>query len=172
MRRNVLGIASVFLVLILGACNLPSSAPPANNDNVSPVLLDTSTPTAAVTVADTLTFTSVPVAVSTDTATPVPTPQDPLVVRATLCWQGPGPVYEVVSALKKDERVKLLGRGSIAGWYVVENPTYHDPCWVAERDLQVDAGTDFTNLKIFTPPPTATPTKPPPTSTPTPVPSP
>lgn len=156
MKKNILGIASILIVLVFGACNLPGVA--------LPVPTETSTPTAAL-FADTATPTLAPVVLSTDTASPTPTPQDPLVLRATLCWEGPGPKYEVVSALNQNERVKLLGRGSISGWFVVDNPIYHDPCWVAEGDLQIDAGTDLTNLTIFTPPPTATPTQP--TATPT-----
>jgi uncharacterized protein YgiM (DUF1202 family) len=84
-----------------------------------------------------------------------------------LCWQGPGPKYEVVSALTKGSRVKLLGQGSISGWYIVRNPIYHDPCWVQQTDLQIEPGTDLLSLQIFNPPPTYTPTQPPPTSTPT-----
>lgn len=166
MKNRIFGAALVFLSLALGACNLPSGAPVTEAPSV---LADTSTPTAALFV-ETSTSTPEAVVVSTDTASPVPPPQDPLVLRATLCWQGPGPIYDVVSALKQNERVKLLGRGSISGWFVIENPIYKDPCWVAEGELQIDAGTDLTNLKIFNPPPTATPTKPP-TYTPTPVPT-
>ena len=156
MKKNILGTVSILMVLVFGACNLPGVA--------LSVPTETATPTAAL-FADTATPTFAPVVLSTDTASPVPTPQDPLVLRATLCWQGPGPKYEVVSALNQNGRVKLLGRGSISGWFVVDNPIYHDPCWVAEGDLQIDAGTDLTNLKIFNPPPTVTPTKPPATAT-------
>jgi hypothetical protein len=162
MKKNVFGIAVTLAALVLGACNLPSGAPPAE------VLEASATPTVALGVVDTAMPTLTPEAVilPTDTASLTPTPQDPLVLRATLCWQGPGPKFDVVSALNQNERVKLLGRGSISGWFVVDNPTYHDPCWVAEGDLQIEAGTDLSNLKIFTPPPTATPT-PPPTPVPT-----
>jgi hypothetical protein len=72
----------------------------------------------------------------------------------------------VVSSLDQGERVKLLGQGSIPGWYIVENPTYHDLCWVAATDLQVDASTDLASLKIYNPP------VPKPTKTPKPTPTP
>ena len=161
MKKNIFAIVSILMVLGLGACNLPSSVPPVSSY--------TSSPTAAL-FADTATATIAPVVLLTATASPVPAPQDPLVLRATLCWVGPGPKYEVVSALNQNIRVKLLGRGSISGWFVVDNPTYHDPCWVAEGDLQIDAGTDLINIKTFTPPPLPTPTKPPATPTPSPIP--
>jgi hypothetical protein len=164
MKKNVLEIVFALAVLILGACNLPSGSPPVVTETPTQI------PAAAIVLfTDTSTPTLEPVVLSTDTASPVPPPQDPLVVRATLCWQGPGSTYDVVSALNQNERVKLLGRGSLSGWFVVENPTYHDPCWVAEGDLQVDAGTDLSTLRIYNPPPTATPTRPPATPTPTPV---
>jgi hypothetical protein len=158
MKKRIFGLISILIVLVLGACNLPSGAP-VTEDPSAPT--QTLTPTIELFI-ETATATVTP----TDTALPVSTPQDPLVLRATLCWQGPGPVYDVVSALKQNERVKLLGRGSISGWFVVENPIYRDLCWVAEGDLQIDTGTDLTNIRTFTPPPTATPTKVP-TATPT-----
>src|SRR5687767_4469293 len=153
MRKSLLGIFPILLILVQLACNLPSSTS-----------LQTSTPTAASSVS---TETATPTAVSAEpaTITPTPTPQDPLVLRATLCWFGPGPKYLTVSALKVNERVKLLGRGSISGWYIVENPIYHDPCWVQESELQIEPGTDLASLRIFNPPPTPTYTKPPPTAT-------
>ena len=172
MKKNVPIIMFLMIVMVQAACNLPSGAPPDGSGGEEQPTPTFTLPAAesGVVFTDTPTATPVPAIVSTDTASPTPLPQDPLVVRATLCWQGPGGVYEVVSALKANERVKLLGRGSISGWYVVDNPIYHDPCWVAAGDLQIDAGTDLAGLKIINPPPTATPTKPP-TYTPTPVPT-
>ncbi len=153
MRRSLLGIVPTLLIVVQLACNLPSGA-----------ATHTSTPTAA-SPAGTETATATLVPVDIGSATPIPTPQNPLVLRATLCWIGPGPQYPTVSALKQNERVKLLGRGSISGWYIVENPIYHDPCWVQEAELQIEPGTDLASLRIFNPPPTSTPTKPPPTPT-------
>jgi hypothetical protein len=157
MNNLILRIIPALLTLFLAifACNLPQPSESLSAD-------ETSTPTFAVLVSDTDT------ALPTDTASavPVPTPQDPLVVRAALCWWGPGPVYEVISSLKENDRVKLVGRGSIPGWLLVENPIYHVPCWVEETYLKIDLGTDLSTLQIFTPPPTPTPS-PVPTKTPT-----
>jgi hypothetical protein len=105
--------------------------------------------------------------------TPLPsataTPGDPLVLRATLCWVGPGTQYEVVSALKEGERVPLLGKGSIPDWWIVKNPIYRDPCWAQASDLQVDPGVNLEALQVYYPPPTPTYT---PTETFTPSPTP
>jgi hypothetical protein len=85
---------------------------------------------------------------------------NPLVLETILCWEGPGAKFEVVSALKKDERVELIGRASIAGWWIVDNPIYHDPCWAQAEYLQIESGFNTSALPVYTPPPT-------PTSTPT-----
>jgi hypothetical protein len=85
-----------------------------------------------------------------------------------LCWAGPGAIYEVVSAVKKDTRLVLLGRSTDGAYWVVVNPIYRDPCWVNNGDLMLDPGIQITGLKVFTPPPTYTPL--PPTSTHTPTP--
>ena len=158
------GILSILIAIML-ACNLPGRNLPISS-LIEPTTASIAIPTIGL-IADTPSLATIaPVPLSTDTASPTPTPQNPLVIRATLCSEGPGSKYEVVSALNLNERVKLLGRGSVTGWLIVENPTYHDPCWVAETALQIDPGIDLTNLKIFNPPPPSTPTKPPPTPTP------
>jgi hypothetical protein len=82
------------------------------------------------------------------------------VLETTLCWKGPGAQFEVVSALKKDERVELIGQASIPGWWIVDNPIYHDPCWAQAAHLQIEPGYNTSTLPFYTPPPT-------PTSTPT-----
>ena len=171
MYKSVLRITPAALMLagVALACNFPRPTP------VPPLPIEISTSLSAGKPAPTIFAligeTSTPTLALTDTATLVPTPQNPLVLRATLCWVGPGSKYEVVSSLKQGERVELLGRGSITGWYVVKNPIYRDPCWVAESDLQIEAGTDITNLRVFVPPPTPTPT-PKPTKVPSPTPTP
>jgi hypothetical protein len=156
MRKILLGIVPVLLILVQLACNLPANSPSVQIER------PTSTSTARILI-EPAPATSAPAAAPAATATPKAESQDPLVLHDTLCWYGPGQKYEVISSLHHGERVKLLGRGSISGWYIVENPKYHDPCWVQETDLQVDASIDQLNLKIFSPPATKIP---PPTPTP------
>jgi len=85
-------------------------------------------------------------------------PQNSLVTTSTLCWLGPGKIYEVSSTIQKGTRVELLGRGDISGWWIVRNPKYHDPCWMPDKYLQIDAGVNVSALPIFTTPFTPTPT--------------
>jgi hypothetical protein len=176
MKKTIFRNITALLILIMAvlACNLPqdigsSSAP---SETTTPTISDG---LLVETVIFATTFTSEPQ--MTETASPAPVAADPLVSRAALCWWGPGPVYDVISSLKEGIRVKLVGRGSIPGWLLVDNPTYHVPCWVQDIYLQIDPGTDIVVLPIFTPPPTPTPTStlsrtPTPTSTPSKTPTP
>jgi hypothetical protein len=160
-----IGILVAVLILVVVACNFPSIAtPPAVNIEQTAVMGTLSalgTRAAQTSVPAGNTATSQPTALSSVTNPPPqisPTPQKPLVVKSSLCWEGPGPVYEVVSAVKQGERVTLLGRGSIDAWWIIDNPIYHDPCWVMADVLQFASGFNISGLKVFTPPPTPTPT--------------
>ena len=170
-KRSTLILSGLLLLIIVGACNLPGQ-------QVEPQ------DTVATWVAATLTArgtsgagpatistpaakpTETPIPPDTDTPLPTNTPQNPLVMETNLCWKGPGSQYEVVSALKQGERVELIGQGSIAGWWIVNNPIYHDPCWAQAVYLQIEPGYNTTSLPIYTPPPSPTPT---PTDTRTPT---
>lgn len=111
--------------------------------------------------------TSAATLIPTVTLTPsiTPTPQNPLVETLALCLTGPGKVYNVVSSIKPGTRVQLLGVGSVAGWLVVENPVYHDRCWIQSSSVQLDPGVNIGVLQVFNPPPTPGPKV---TATPTP----
>ena len=171
MQKSIFRIIPAILVLIMAilACNMPQTG------GTSSVPTETVTLTVGGIAAATETLTPLPTFTSapqmTETASPAPAAQDPTVSRAALCWWGPGPVYEVISSLKEGISVKLVGRGSVPGWLLVDNPTYHVPCWVQETYLQIDPLTDFAVLPIFTPPPTPTPSRVP-TKTLTPSPTP
>lgn len=163
--------SGLLLVIILISCNL-SSPEEETPDLVAtwvaatltaldvPVPLPSSTPDLAAIATSTLAPTA------TETARPTTTPQNPLVLETILCWKGPGAQFEVVSALKKDTHVELIGRASISGWWIVNNPIYHDACWAQAEYLQIEAGFNTAALPIYTPPPTPTPT---PTNTRTPT---
>lgn len=172
--RNPITLYYLLLVVLLGACNLPATTeePEATQDTVA--TWAAASLTAQAGLAPVPNETPLP----TESANPNPTetevlptatPQNPLVLETTLCWQGPGAQYEVVSALKIDERVELIGQGSPSGWWIVDNPIYHDPCWVQAKDLLIEPGFDTSALEIYYPPPTPTFT---PTNTPTPTPTP
>ncbi len=99
--------------------------------------------------------TSTPSPVPTETPTPnatvTPEHPNPLVVNFTGCFFGPGPTYILESNIAKGKRVELVGAGSQAGWYVIRNPYFHRPCWVAAADLKFDPGVNLDALPVMTP---------------------
>ncbi len=113
--------------------------------------------------------TATPEAISAASNTPEPSPttvQGPEIVNSTLCWIGPGAKYEVVSALSKGQIVQVIGRGSIRGWIIINNPLYNDPCWVQDFDIKLDPSMDLNSLQVIYPPAPPTKTPVPPTPTP------
>lgn len=168
-RKLYLPACGFFLMAIL-ACNIgvqtssPVTAETMVIETFTALTAEAATPQAALTPTE---ATPVPFPTDTSIPSPLPTTQNPLVINDALCWLGPGPVYEVSSAIRMGTRVTLLGRGSISGWWIVRDPIYHDPCWIYQQDLQIDPNYDLSNLQIFNPPPTPSPTA---TITPSPTP--
>lgn len=159
------------VAVVAGGCNFPPATPRPADQQATAVALTLASlgtqvvlPTQAppTTMLETPTQSFAPSETSTPTA--VGTTQNPTVILDALCWEGPGPVYEVVSAVRKGTEVTLLGRGSVGAWWVIDNPIYHDPCWVEADVLKFPAGFNLSGLPVFNPPPT-------PTLTPTPIPS-
>jgi uncharacterized protein YgiM (DUF1202 family) len=154
---NVYVLSLLALVLAGLACHLELTPPQQATPAINPV--NPGNPTSQVQPQPPITFPETPTQTPTATNTIQPAPQKPTVLKTTLCWIGPGTEYEVVSSLKQGENVEVIGRGSIDGWLIIRNPTYHDPCWVQASDLQVDASLDVNALQIYNPPskPTKTP---------------
>lgn len=167
-RRQILA-GSLAVVLAILSCNIgrqanvPLTAGTMVIETFTALTVQAATSQAAIT--PTSTATSAPPPTDTVIPSPLATPQNPLVVNDTICWLGPGSVYEVSSVIRAGTRVILLGQGSIPGWWIVKDPIYHDPCWMHQQDLQIDSSYDLSSLQIFNPPPTPAPTH-------TPVPSP
>ena len=153
-----MSFASIVLLLAVVACNYPTPTPTPDvgatfvAGTLTSLAPGVSAPLSPSTAADT------PTPLATDTSLPssTPTPGNPVVIHDALCSAGPGSVYEVVSSVKTGTSVELMGVGSIAGWYIIRNPIYHDPCWIASVNLQIDPGYNVSSLKIFYPPSTPT----------------
>jgi hypothetical protein len=162
----------VGMAIAVSACNLPAGVSSvdlgATMIAATVAALQTgvaASQTAQVTVAPPPTVTLTPSVQPSPAATPVP--KNPTVNTLALCWQGPGPVYAVVSSIKQGTEVEILGVGSKAGWFVIDNPTYHDRCWIEAKSLNVDPNLNVSTLKIYNPPPTPGPKETPvPTETP------
>ena len=176
-KRKILTGASLIAALAL-SCNFPRAASPTPETSRT----EPAETLFAIETGDALTLSA---AYGTSTATPVPNTTIPLVtavpsqgsvvLQDTLCWEGPGDQYEVVSAVRKGIVVEVIGRATIVGWYILRNPIYHDPCWVQASALKIDPNLDTSGLPFFSPPATPTPTPsntPKPSKTPTISPSP
>ncbi len=180
IRLFFLTVIVAMATLILFGCNLPAATPtPVASGTVFASTIS-ALQTRAVETATAQGY-GVPLTPAESATPAVPITgqqQNPVVINDTLCWIGPGPQYEVVSAIFKNTAVSMLGRSTIPGWFIVRNPTYGDPCWIQATDIQLPPGFDVSVLPLFNPPATVTPTGSPtplvsstPTGTPAPLPS-
>ena len=161
-RIKPLVLAGIVFCAALLACGFPleSKTPSVQRTVLASTIFAMQTAVSTLQTpepSETATFT--PVVTDTTTPSPFPTAQNPLVIQNTLCWLGPGPGFQVSSSVHAGTRVVLLGQGSIPGWWVIEGPVYHDPCWIAQQELQIDISYDFHGLRTFYPPATPKPTK-------------
>ncbi len=101
------------------------------------------------------THTPTPSLTPTPAVTPTETagPKRPQTANFAACWFGPGASYALESNISKGKSVALLGVGSQAGWYIIQNPYFHKPCWIQASDLTIFPGTDLTTLTVMTPGP-------------------
>ena len=160
-RINRFVFAGIVLCAALLSCGLPLIKTPNVQRTVlaATIFVMQTEVSTLQTPEPSATATFTPFMTATITTSPLPTAQNPLVISKTLCWLGPGSAYEVASSLQAGTRVILLGEGSVPGWWIIEGPTYHDPCWVPQQDLQFDINYDFYGLQIYDPPSTPKPSK-------------
>jgi len=92
--------------------------------------------------------TSTPPPVEFIACTPIPTLPAPMILNLTLCWNGPGPGYDVISSLQPNTSVDVLGTGLGDGYIVITNPRYDRPCWVKESDIKLN-GLNVAEMPIF-----------------------
>ena len=178
-RRKSILVLSVFLIVAISACNLPSGAPDA-----------TQTPDLALTVTalasgagqpqnQTPGSGNVPPAGDQSTATPQftattalsATPSVPQVTVSvdTNCREGPGLVYNRIGGLVVGQIAQIVGKNSgVPNYWVVKLPNSSTTCWLWGEYATVTGNTS--NLPEYPVPPTPTPTSTP-TSTPTATPS-
>jgi len=156
LLQAVIGLS---LILVSTAC--ASKATPTAVDhmatNIAMGVFIAQTRTAeapTVTPSFTPTQTSLP-----STATPTKGPiQPPTVVGFANCWLfGPGYSYSLDSHIKSGKQVKLIGVGSISGWYIIVNPYYSTTCWIQAANLNIDPNMDLSQIPMMTPYPLTTP---------------
>ncbi len=106
---------------------------------------------AAASPTPTVTSTPPPTETATPDFTATPEHRMPITVNFASCFYGPGPTFTLESNINKGKRVELLGVGSQPGWYIIRNPYFHKPCWIAATDLQIDSGVNLADLPVMTP---------------------
>ncbi len=149
--------ACVVAVLLLAAACAPRPATPSASDLATSVaaaaynLLTQTAAAASPTPSPTGTATPLPTGTATSNATGTPAHPNPLVLTFAACYFGPGPTYTLESNISKGKRVELLGVGSQPGWYIIRNPYFHRPCWIAATDIQIDPGVNTAALPVMTP---------------------
>lgn len=93
-----------------------------------------------------------------DVPTEKPAISPPRLIANTGCWTGPGDSYTLISNIETREstgklQVTILGIGSEPGWYVIRNPYFNNPCWVAAENMEVDPNMDMNQFRMMTPGP-------------------
>ena len=143
-------VISFALILLLAACNMPSSAPTSAPAEAAPAVEATSTPleVAAPTetavpptsIPSTETFTltiPAPTASPTSTPTEIPTVES---LKATVtadllsCRYGPGAEYLYLYGLNKGAKIELTGRAHGNNWVMVKGKNL---CWVNAKFLEI-----------------------------------
>lgn len=140
MQANYRRVLIVVLgFLLLAGCTLPLRAYAPGTPNPTDYVMTLSAlQTKAVMTATAEGVSGAPTQAPIPVSGGTPGTQMVTVINDTLCWRGPGPAYETVSALFKGSQVLLLGRTVLPAWYIVRDPVYLDPCWAQASDLQVD----------------------------------
>ena len=159
MNLRFLPHAVIGLAVILMSAACASKATPTAVDqmatNIAMGVLIAQTRTAqAPTLTPSATPTQTPLP---PTATPTKGPiQPPVVVGFANCWLfGPGYSYSLDSHIKSGKQVKLIGVGSIPGWYIIINPYYSTTCWIQAANLSIDPNMDLSQIPMMTPFPLA-----------------
>lgn len=149
-------LTAILFLSLAAACAPRPAAPSASElaSTVSAAAFTLMTQTAGVaspTASPTVTVTPLPPDTPTANVSPTPAHMNPLVLNFAGCYFGPGPTYTLESNISKGKRVELLGVGSEPGWYIIRNPYFHRPCWIAATDLSIDPGINTAALPVMTP---------------------
>ena len=153
LRMAVIGLVA----MLMSAACAPKATPQVDDmaTNIAQGVFAAQTRTAeAPTVTPSVTPTQTPLL---PTATPTKGPiQPPVVVGFANCWLfGPGYSYSLDSHIKSGKQVKLIGVGSVSGWYIIINPYYGTACWIQAASLSIDPNMDLSQIPMMTPFPLA-----------------
>lgn len=143
------------LVLVVTGCAGNPTPPPVDSMGTleSRLAISMLTGTASAS-SPTPSLTLTPMPTESPAITPTLGPiKAPTVLNFAGCWYGPGPTYTLESNISKGKRVELLGVGSVSGWYIIRNPYFHLPCWIAAANLELDPRMNISPYPVMTPGP-------------------
>jgi hypothetical protein len=172
MTRKKLYFMPVILILATLACSLPSGPESTlngaeatitalaatieaqNSAPTNPPATNTSPP------GDTPTPTETPTSTETPTVTATYTSTIPMVsvTTGTNCRTGPGTAYDIVYSLGVGPKAELIGKYTVANYWIIKIPNGSTSCWLWGQYAQVEG--DVSGLPEYTPPPTPTPAPP------------
>ncbi len=153
-HRTALLATAFILALLSSACSHPPATPTTDEMATAVRALAVTFMTrtaAAASPTPTITLTPPPTETATPDWTATPEHTMPIVVNFASCFYGPGPNFTLESNIKQGKRVELLGVGNQSGWYIIRNPYFHKPCWIAATDLKIDPGVNTAALPVMTP---------------------
>lgn len=144
---------AVLLIILLAACNLPTSKPPVDPTPDANVLRTQ----AVATVFAAAPTTSVPELTPTVSLTSTPTDAKARIRFDvdTNCRSGPGIKFALVTIIKAGQIAEALGVPPQGNYWVVKSPSGSGACWVV-ADFATPSG-NVGQLPKMTSPPTYTP---------------
>ena len=158
MKLHSLRLIVILLaaILIFTACAAPQPTPPPV-DSMGTIVaelasgMQTQTAAAYSPTPPPMTLTLTPSPTESPTATKDPDKDTIVIINVSPCYFGPGPSYGLESNMPKNKGAKLLGQGSIQGWYIIRNPYFLQPCWVSAADVLIEPDVDLSRFPIMTP---------------------
>lgn len=153
-KRNL--FLSIFLIIALSACNLPTGNGEAPIDDLALtvtaqyLLLNQSSATPE--------FTATPQFTATPENTATPSVPQVSVTTNTNCRTGPGLVYDLLGGLNIGQFAEVVGKSSSTGYWIVKLPGSSTICWLFPQYATVSGNT--ANLPEYPVPPTPTPSAP------------
>jgi len=154
MKNRKLSI-TLFLLLALGACNLPNPNGAIDQQAVGTMTSLTLTAFSAGRASLTPAF--------TETVTPTPTVTATFSVPmlnfdgATNCRGGPGTEYDVLVVMKDGQKAEILARSPSGNYWVIDSPNGKGPCWVAGDFARAEGSHQTLPIATVPPVPTAKP---------------
>ena len=159
-KRNL--FLSIFLIIALSACNLPSGNGDSGGNGSETVddlaLTVTAQYLLLIQSSATPEFTATPQFTATPENTATPSVPQVSVSVNTNCRTGPGLIYDLLGGLNIGQFAEVVGKSSSTGYWIIKLPGSSTICWLFPQYATVSGNT--ANLPEYPVPPTPTPSLP------------